>query len=328
MQLVCSTATVSAVIPEAFFSHSTVEHRHHHARIPKAGPVVTSFNGYIISRSVRLGRGQVAHVAHKEKQSSSSHISWSPNTMWSFYLLAFALCSALQTSVVVCSFSVQEPIRKDDIDFKCRRPVNRANKNFILTPNKTRYSNQEHVIITCASSLAKKTHKCQNTVWDPPFDWGGECQPLNTTCPPLKPIQNGFFTPSNSTFSFASKVNFTCHKGYQLVGAQFLLCDAGLKWSFKPPSCNPLVTEVVVSRSHSYILISLIFASILSIIIISELAFAGYKWRKRNKMQTMWRNYFINYTYRASQRKITRRSLADQQGAVHFTQEGAQITDL
>ena len=39
-------------------------------------------------------------------------------------------------------------------------------------------------------------------------------------------------------------------------------------------------------------------------------------------------NYFSGYTYRASQRKITRCTPGDQQGTVYFTQQAAKINDL
>ena len=320
-----SSSSASAVIPKAFVANFTVSYYHHYARIPKSGPVVTSFNGYI-PRSLRLGRAQVAHVAHKEKQPSSSHISWSQNTMWSLYLLAFIFYLASQPSMIVCSSSIQEQKNKNDLDSTCRRPIDRS-KSFAFTPNRLRYNNEEHLIIVCSTSKARKVHKCRNSNWEPPLDWLSECPPSDKTCPPIKPVENGYFTPSNSTFAFASKVNFTCHKGYQLVGAQILICDVGLKWSFKPPICNSLATGAG-PRSHSYILIFSILASIFSIIIISAMVFSAYQRRKRNKMQNQWRNYFSGYTYRASQRKITRRTPGDQQGTVYFTQEAAQITDL
>ena len=247
--------------------------------------------------------------------------------MWSFYILTLVFFSAIEPSLTAPSQLVPKEGSKNEIAFGCSRPFGKNHKEYYLRPFKESYLNGEVVIIACAFGT-KKFHRCQNGSWMPSLDWVLECPPP-LTCPPIEKIDNGFISPLNSTFTPKSQLTFSCEKGYELIGAPILICDPGAKWSFKPPYCMKYSPEPEAGpRSHPYVFLLTILASMLSIIMLSVIVFSAYQRRKRNKMQNQWRRYFNGYTYRASQRKITRRALENQKGAIQFTQEAAEITDL
>ena len=248
--------------------------------------------------------------------------------MWSFYIVTLAFFSAIEPFLTASSPLMQKEGSKNEINTNCPRPFGGNHKSYYLKPLKESYAHSQFVIVSCADG-SKKSHKCQNGLWKPSFDWVIECS-NSETCPPIEKIDNGFITPPNSTFKPKSELHFTCEKGYELIGAPVILCDAGYKWTYKPPFCtkiSPPTTEAG-PRSRPYVLSLTILLSMLSIIMLLVIGFSAYQRRKRNKMQNQWRRYFNHYTYRASQRKITRRTGDQTNGTVHFTQVPAQITDL
>ncbi|KAI3354684.1 hypothetical protein L3Q82_019174 [Scortum barcoo] len=66
----------------------------------------------------------------------------------------------------------------------------------------------------------------------------------NDTCPELPEISNGWKSSSHPELVQGTVVTYQCYPGYQVVGAELLMCQWDLTWSGDIPSCerDPLVS--------------------------------------------------------------------------------------
>ncbi|XP_077336515.1 seizure protein 6 homolog isoform X1 [Lithobates pipiens] len=62
--------------------------------------------------------------------------------------------------------------------------------------------------------------------------------PRNDTCPELPEIPNGWKTTSQSELVHGTVVTYQCYPGYEVVGAELLMCQWDLTWSGDLPSCE------------------------------------------------------------------------------------------
>ncbi|XP_053561200.1 seizure protein 6 homolog [Bombina bombina] len=62
--------------------------------------------------------------------------------------------------------------------------------------------------------------------------------PRNDTCPELAEISNGWKTTSQSELVHGTVVTYQCYPGYEITGAELLMCQWDLTWSGDLPSCE------------------------------------------------------------------------------------------
>lgn len=62
--------------------------------------------------------------------------------------------------------------------------------------------------------------------------------PRNDTCPELPEISNGWRSTSHPELVQGTVVTYQCYPGYQVVGAELLMCQWDLTWSGDLPSCE------------------------------------------------------------------------------------------
>ncbi|KAM4044910.1 seizure protein 6 homolog isoform 1-T2 [Anomaloglossus baeobatrachus] len=62
--------------------------------------------------------------------------------------------------------------------------------------------------------------------------------PRNDTCPELPEIPNGWKTTSQSELVHGTVVTYQCYPGYEIAGAELLMCQWDLTWSGDLPSCE------------------------------------------------------------------------------------------
>lgn len=214
-------------------------------------------------------------------------------------------------------------------DSYCSRPF-KSLSGFVIKPPKFRYRNEEIIIVQCASGKSR-SYRCLKSEWNPSVA-SLDCPSVEGSCPAISFPSYGWFNSSNDSnpFAFGSKLSFHCNAGYEMKGASVIVCQPKFIWSFKPPSCLPTTsTREAGPLNHSLIILISLLVSLIIIAIISVAAFLVHRKHKHEKMQSQWRRYFDGYTYRSSKRHISHRQpQADQQKAVYFTQEAAQITDL
>lgn len=60
----------------------------------------------------------------------------------------------------------------------------------------------------------------------------------NDTCPELPEITNGWKSTSHPELVQGTVVTYQCYPGYQVVGAELLMCQWDLTWSGDIPSCE------------------------------------------------------------------------------------------
>lgn len=60
----------------------------------------------------------------------------------------------------------------------------------------------------------------------------------NDTCPELPEISNGWKSTSHPELVQGTVVTYQCYPGYQVVGAELLMCQWDLTWSGDLPSCE------------------------------------------------------------------------------------------
>ena len=60
----------------------------------------------------------------------------------------------------------------------------------------------------------------------------------NDTCPELPEISNGWKSASHPELVQGTVVTYQCYPGYQVVGAELLMCQWDLTWSGDLPSCE------------------------------------------------------------------------------------------
>lgn len=60
----------------------------------------------------------------------------------------------------------------------------------------------------------------------------------NDTCPELPEITNGWKSTSHPELVQGTVVTYQCYPGYQVVGAELLMCQWDLTWSGDLPSCE------------------------------------------------------------------------------------------
>ncbi|XP_075449191.1 seizure protein 6 homolog [Ascaphus truei] len=60
----------------------------------------------------------------------------------------------------------------------------------------------------------------------------------NDTCPELPEIPNGWKTTSQSELIHGTVVTYQCYPGYEIAGAELLMCQWDLTWSGDLPSCE------------------------------------------------------------------------------------------
>lgn len=63
----------------------------------------------------------------------------------------------------------------------------------------------------------------------------------NDTCPELPEITNGWKSTSHPELVQGTVVTYQCYPGYQVVGAELLMCQWDLTWSGDLPSCERVV---------------------------------------------------------------------------------------
>ncbi|XP_068601887.1 seizure protein 6 homolog [Brachionichthys hirsutus] len=66
--------------------------------------------------------------------------------------------------------------------------------------------------------------------------------PRNDTCPELPEISNGWKSSSHPELVQGTVVTYQCYPGYQVVGAELLMCQWDLTWSGDLPSCERVVS--------------------------------------------------------------------------------------
>uniref|UniRef100_A0A668AP43 Seizure related 6 homolog n=1 Tax=Myripristis murdjan TaxID=586833 RepID=A0A668AP43_9TELE len=66
--------------------------------------------------------------------------------------------------------------------------------------------------------------------------------PRNDTCPELPEISNGWKSTSHPELVHGTVVTYQCYPGYQVVGAELLMCQWDLTWSGDLPSCERVVS--------------------------------------------------------------------------------------
>ncbi|XP_069471400.1 seizure protein 6 homolog isoform X2 [Ambystoma mexicanum] len=66
--------------------------------------------------------------------------------------------------------------------------------------------------------------------------------PRNDTCPDLPEIPNGWKTTSQSELIHGTVVTYQCYPGYEVIGAELLMCQWDLTWSGDLPSCLRVTT--------------------------------------------------------------------------------------
>nr|XP_046244071.1 seizure protein 6 [Scatophagus argus] len=64
----------------------------------------------------------------------------------------------------------------------------------------------------------------------------------NDTCPELPEISNGWKSSSHPELVQGTVVTYQCYPGYQVVGAELLMCQWDLTWSGDLPSCERVVS--------------------------------------------------------------------------------------
>ncbi|KAM8768016.1 seizure protein 6 homolog isoform 2-T2 [Acanthopagrus schlegelii] len=64
----------------------------------------------------------------------------------------------------------------------------------------------------------------------------------NDTCPELPEISNGWKSSSHPELVQGTVVTYQCYPGYQVVGAELLMCQWDLSWSGDLPSCERVVS--------------------------------------------------------------------------------------
>lgn len=64
----------------------------------------------------------------------------------------------------------------------------------------------------------------------------------NDTCPELPEIANGWKSTSHPELVQGTVVTYQCYPGYQVVGAELLVCQWDLTWSSDLPSCEKVVS--------------------------------------------------------------------------------------
>ncbi|XP_019116233.2 seizure protein 6 homolog isoform X2 [Larimichthys crocea] len=64
----------------------------------------------------------------------------------------------------------------------------------------------------------------------------------NDTCPELPEISNGWKTTSHHELVQGTVVTYQCYPGYQVVGAELLMCQWDFTWSGDLPSCERVVS--------------------------------------------------------------------------------------
>lgn len=211
----------------------------------------------------------------------------------------------------------------------CSRPFKNLT-GFVIKPSRSRYRNDDIILVQCASGKSK-SYRCLSSRWDPSIA-SLDCPSVDGSCPTINFPSSGWFNASNDAnpFAFGSKLTFHCNSGYEIKGAPAIVCQPKFIWSFKPPTCLPITSQREAGPlNHSFIILVSLLVSLVIIIVISVAAFLVHRKHKHEKMQSQWRTYFDGYTYRSSKRHISRRQpQTDQQKAVYFTQEAAQITDL
>ncbi|XP_056675522.1 seizure protein 6 homolog isoform X1 [Monodelphis domestica] len=62
--------------------------------------------------------------------------------------------------------------------------------------------------------------------------------PRNDTCPELPEIPNGWKSPSQPELVHGTVVTFQCYPGYEVTGANTLMCQWDLTWSEDLPTCQ------------------------------------------------------------------------------------------
>ncbi|KAM8977049.1 seizure protein 6 homolog [Pelodytes ibericus] len=66
--------------------------------------------------------------------------------------------------------------------------------------------------------------------------------PRNDTCPELPEILNGWKTTSQSELVHGTVVTYQCYPGYEISGAELLMCQWDLTWSGDLPACERVTT--------------------------------------------------------------------------------------
>uniref|UniRef100_A0A8C5PHE7 Seizure related 6 homolog n=1 Tax=Leptobrachium leishanense TaxID=445787 RepID=A0A8C5PHE7_9ANUR len=64
----------------------------------------------------------------------------------------------------------------------------------------------------------------------------------NDTCPELPEILNGWKTTSQSELVHGTVVTYQCYPGYEITGAELLMCQWDLTWSGDLPACERVTT--------------------------------------------------------------------------------------
>ncbi|XP_063306047.1 seizure protein 6 homolog isoform X2 [Pelobates fuscus] len=64
----------------------------------------------------------------------------------------------------------------------------------------------------------------------------------NDTCPELPEIPNGWKTTSQSELVHGTVVTYQCYPGYEITGAELLMCQWDLTWSGDLPACERVTT--------------------------------------------------------------------------------------
>ena len=69
------------------------------------------------------------------------------------------------------------------------------------------------------------------------------------SCRQINQPDNGDFTPRQDVYLVDDTVRFTCDKGFDLVGSDFIECLDGGKWTDEEPICRSTIFLLKKKRS-------------------------------------------------------------------------------
>lgn len=185
---------------------------------------------------------------------------------------------------------------------RCDRP-RRPHSGLIIKPSLKSYAVGQVVIIQCHNGVSISASCEEGGQWS---RGAPHCPPSNQSCPVHAfPNGNVTYTPSTAQTPrpLQSVAHFRCNEGFELIGAPRVVCDKGFEWSYKTPTCRPIVTDKS-SSSGSLLSALLLSIGILFSLIVVISATLWYRWWRRKVQREKWQQYFIRYTYRQSKRKF------------------------
>lgn len=191
---------------------------------------------------------------------------------------------------------------------RCDRP-RRPHSGLIIKPYVKTYAVGQVVIFQCHNGVSISASCEEGGLWS---RGAPHCPHSNQSCPEHA-FANGNVTYTPSTAQtprpLQSVAHFKCNDGFELIGAPRVVCGPGFEWSYKTPTCRPVVTEKPSSSGSLLSAVLLSIGVVFSLIVVIS-AMLWYRWWRRKVQREKWQQYFIRYTYRQSKRKFPMHSNA------------------